>query len=39
MQVIDLFLNNWDKEHSRKLTLFSGLWLGVGDTFSVAYLP
>lgn len=30
---------NWDRQFSPKLKIYSGLWLGLGDIFSVFYLP
>ena len=37
-QVIAILINNWDKQFPLKLKFYFGLWLGLGDIFSVVYL-
>ena len=39
MQVTALLINNWNKQFPITLKLYFGLWLGLGDIFSVIYLP
>ena len=38
-QVNSLLIKNWDRQFPLKLKIYSGLWSGLGDIFSVVYLP
>ena len=39
VQVTGLLIDHWDKQFPLELKLYFGVWLGLGDTFRVVYLP